>query len=424
MININFNLRNPKGKKSSVRIILRYGNDRFYYPIKERIEVKYWDSLNQCARKSMEGSMEFNERLKSVKRKIERSYRAFLNDNDLRVPDKEELIEVLDIAFEKSKSPIYSKFFSKYIEKYIENAKTRLNQKTGKPISKNTIKTYVTLQKHIVEFENKKLRAITFKAIDLDFYGDYTDFLIKEYSLSTNAIGKDIQIMKAILNEASERGVTINHSYKSSRFKVIREESDSIHLNEVEIQELYQLDLSKEKNYETVRDLFVIGCYTGLRYSDYSNIKPENFTGDGNIKIRTIKTNETVTIPVLPIVKEILNKYNNKLPKSISNQKTNEYLKEIGKKIESFKVIVGKEITKGGQRISLTKAKWEMITSHTARRSFATNFYLKGYPALTIMAITGHRTEKAFLKYIKVGQAGQVKYFKSIADKENQLKAI
>ena len=83
-----------------------------------------------------------------------------------------------------------------------------------------------------------------------------------------------------------------------------------------------------------------------------------------------------------------------------------------------FKKIVGKSITKGGTRIDLSKEKWELVSTHTARRSFATNYYLKGFPTLTIIAIIGHKTEKSFRKYIKVTQFEQIKYFNSIVQKQ------
>ena len=90
------------------------------------------------------------------------------------------------------------------------------------------------------------------------------------------------------------------------------------------------------------------------------------------------------------------------MPPAISNQKTNEYLKEIGEQIKSLKVVVSKTLTKGGLKVTTNYKKWELLTTHSGRRSFATNEYLNGTPSITIMAITGHKTEKAFLRYIKL----------------------
>jgi integrase len=106
---------------------------------------------------------------------------------------------------------------------------------------------------------------------------------------------------------------------------------------------------------------------------------------------------------VSEIMEKYKDKYDNSLPPSISNQKMNGYLKEIGKKAGLLERI---NITKyrGAQRITETFYKYDLISTHTARRSFATNLYLSDFPAISIMKITGHRTEKAFMKYIKVTQ--------------------
>jgi integrase len=149
-----------------------------------------------------------------------------------------------------------------------------------------------------------------------------------------------------------------------------------------------------------VRDLLIVGCWTGVRFSDISQITPDAIE-DYIIYIKQSKTGGKVAIPVHDYVKAILDKYDGSLPPSISNQRFNEYLKEVVKKAK-VKDIVHKAITKGGVTRSKSYSKWELVTTHTGRRSFATNNYLMGVPTLTIMAITGHKTESSFLKYIKV----------------------
>jgi len=113
------------------------------------------------------------------------------------------------------------------------------------------------------------------------------------------------------------------------------------------------------------------------------------------------KTQNRVTIPIHPTVKEILAKYPNGLPKCPPNQVFNRYLKDLGKKLPQLDTDFEKVLTRGGVADPKTYKKYELLQSHTARRSFATNEYLNGTPTITIMAITGHRTEKSFLAYIK-----------------------
>ncbi|MEJ7685057.1 MAG: site-specific integrase [Segetibacter sp.] len=171
---------------------------------------------------------------------------------------------------------------------------------------------------------------------------------------------------------------------------------------------LYNYDFSNDKRLEKVRDLFVFGCYVGLRFTDYSTIKEENIVNVDNdlfIKVITQKTKELVIIPCNTIVLDIFRKYrenNNKLPKSLSNQKFNDYIKEACR--------IAGLTTKGRLLEEPEKEIWECVSSHTARRSFATNYYLEGFPTIDLMKITGHKTEKAFLTYIRVSKLDAAKH--------------
>ncbi|HVW99216.1 MAG TPA: site-specific integrase [Candidatus Babeliaceae bacterium] len=171
------------------------------------------------------------------------------------------------------------------------------------------------------------------------------------------------------------------------------------------------MDLSGNSSPEKIRELFLIGCYTGLRYSDYSTLTTDKIKG-GFIRGIQIKTGDPVTIPLHDAVIRILKKYPNGLPKSSSNQKTNKYLKDVGKEIPRLKAEIEKQFAKAGEKKRVKFKKWELLTTHTARRSLATNALLESTPTLTIMAITGHKTEKAFLKYKKLSSADYAKLLK------------
>lgn len=189
-------------------------------------------------------------------------------------------------------------------------------------------------------------------------------------------------------------------NFRSKKFKVLKEDSDSVYLNEEEITRLYNLDLSKTERLDKTRDLFIIGCWTGLRFGDLSQVNRDNIKDDF-LTVRTKKTDQKIVIPLHHLVKSTLEKYNYSLPRLISNQKLNDYLKEICEMAEINEDTV-KSMTKGGKTSSTKNKKFDLITSHTARRSFATNQYLRGVPSRLIMMITGHKTETVFLKYIKV----------------------
>ena len=130
---------------------------------------------------------------------------------------------------------------------------------------------------------------------------------------------------------------------------------------------------------------------------DKSNIKGEV------LSFRQHKTNNRVAIPIHPVVREVLEKYNYELPAEISNQKFNDYIKEVAR-LAGLTMIETKTRTEGGKANTTRCEKWQLVSSHTGRRSFATNMYKRGLPSIMIMSITGHKTESAFLKYIKVRQ--------------------
>jgi integrase len=184
-----------------------------------------------------------------------------------------------------------------------------------------------------------------------------------------------------------------------------REEPPAIYLTEDELTKLFQLDLSGNPRLSRIRDLFLVGCYTGLRFSDFTELKPGNYkkTPDGKeyIEMMTQKTGTKVTIPVKSEVREIVSRYNYQLPKAISNQKFNDYLKEVGK-LAGLDEPTMLTRFRNGKRVDQTFPKYELMTSHTARRSFASNAYKAGVPVRYVMTVTGHKTEKEFYKYVRI----------------------
>jgi integrase len=424
---VGFQLKRPNSSLTSIYADISYEGYRMKYYISESINPKYWNRDNKRAKETSKfrEHPEFNTRLDNLCTGIKNVYRRYLNDRN-EVPNPSLLKTLLDQEFDKkvkvTEQPID---FFRFFENLISQSKsgTRLNPKTGKPISPNTVKTYNTTLKHLQNFQKIIKKKIDFETIDLDFYSDFIEYLTKEVRLSTNAIGKNIQILKLILGDAAEHGLNKNTAFKGKRFITIREKSESIYLNQEELNEIAALDLSENKKLEKVRDLFIIGCYTGLRFSDVSTLTSKNIK-EGEIEITQIKTGDPVRIPCHSVVKKLLNKYDGEFPKAYSNQKTNEYLKEIGKKVESLKSHFSKSFTKAGQRATKNFPKWELLTTHTARRSFATNLYLAEVPPITIMAITGHRTEKAFMKYIKVTPKEHSKILKMYWEKEGNLNVI
>jgi integrase len=286
------------------------------------------------------------------------------------------------------------------IERFLKELPNRKDKETGLFITTNTIKQYKVFEKHLRDFaKNTRKKDFDLSGIDQTFYDKFVSFLHGK-SFAQNTVGKTIKILKTILNEATLQGYNTNLCYNS--FHVFKEDIDTVYMDENELQQLKDTDLSKTPYLDRARDWFLLLAWTGCRFSDLGKVAKTDIK-DGFITFRQQKTNNKVTIPLHPVVLEILEKYNYDLPSEISNQRFNEYIKEACR-IAGINGTETMTRTKGGEQIRTTFEKWEHVSSHTGRRSFCTNMYKRGLPTLMIMSISGHKTEKSFLKYIKVRQ--------------------
>lgn len=307
-----------------------------------------------------------------------------------------------------------------FVRWYIETCPTRLvrgsKARAGRFISPDTIRRYKTTQNGLEAFAKTYPRTLEFDNIDAGFYKAFTAWLTTR-NYATNNVSKYVENVKGFMSAAVDEGFTTNMAYR--KFSNLREDAENIYLTETELQRIYDLDLSKNVRLDRVRDLFIFAAWTGLRFSDFSTLQPEHIKTDedGNqyLDLRQRKTGGRVQIPIVhEVITKLLAKYSGSLPAGISNQKTNDYIKEICQQAELSERIL-KHVTKGGKavvktsdgwdKMSVGVEKWTLVTSHTARRSFATNMFKRGMPTMLIMKLTGHKKESEFLKYIKIDAA-------------------
>lgn len=392
-----FKLKEPNSKTETLIYLNFYYNyKRFKYSTGEKINPRHWNETFQRAKETKQFPQypEFNARLDKFQNGINNAYRKVLNDGiqpNNAILKKELEAELSDNIIKPYKLNLFD-----FIERFIEESK--LVKREG------TVKVYKTSFKYLQKFASHLRTGIDFDTITLDFYNQYIHFLSTKHNLSANTIGKHIKTLKTFMSEATERGLNDNFQFKKNKFKTIREEADTVYLSVQELSQIERLDLSASPRLEKVKDLFLIGCFTGLRFSDFTQIKPENIIESKSLmQVRTQKTGERVSIPLHRVVKTILKKYNDNLPKAYSNQVMNRYIKEVCC-IAGIKEELETTITKGGKLVKTPEKKFNLISTHTARRSFATNLYLADVPSISIMKITGHKSEKSFLKYIRVTQ--------------------
>jgi integrase len=392
MAKVSFVLKEPnKNGDSLVFLVFRYNKYKLKYSISECVPPELWNPEKKRARESrlFPGYLEFNARLVNIENYIFNIYRKFINDGIHPTPDM--LREALDVKLQKRKALFRNDL--------IEFAMQIIKNSSKKP---NTIKHYKQTLRVLKEYRKSINRNILFEDVNLDFYDRFVKFCIECKGYGTNTIGGLVKNIKVFMNEAFDRKLTTNIEYKNRKFKTIEEDPETIYLTMSEIKRILALDLTGNAKLNRVRDLFMIGCFSGLRYSDLSKLKADHFS-DNKLKIQTEKTGQIVVIPLHPLIKGILAKLGGKPPEAMSNAKMNEYLKELGE-LAGLDENVMIHFTKAGKKVSEKYRKYELVTVHTARRSFATNAYLDGLPTISIMKITGHRTEKAFLKYIKISQ--------------------
>ena len=294
-----------------------------------------------------------------------------------------------------------------HIEKFIEAAPQRKDKETGKFLAYNNIQQYRATYKHLIAFaKSKRKKDFEFENIDQKFYDAFVTYL-QGLGFTANSVGKHIRILKLMLNEAPRE---LREAANYDKFHVFTEDVDTVYLNEAELQQLKDTDFGDAHYLDRVRDWFLLLCWTGCRFSDLSKVMQTDIK-DGFITFRQQKTNNKVTIPLHPVVLDILEKYHYQMPEAISNQRFNEYIKEAAKRagIDSLE---SETKTVGGERTTKAHPKYKLISSHTGRRSFATNMYKRGLPSLMIMSVTAHRTEKSFLRYIRVTQSEHAEMMK------------
>jgi len=390
-VNFRLNKKNKKDKMGFLRMDFSYTGKRFRYFVGISLPENHWSNTKQRVKSSVSNSLEINKRLSEIAKEVIKIYYELVNNN--MTPSNAMLKEKLDDSLRGISSQLS---FFEFVDEFIKRSSNTKKASTRKEYV-YTINDLKTFEKHIK-------RRIEWDTIDMKFYDSYMDYQYNVKGNSQNLFGKRIKTLKTFLNDAYERGANKHLMYKG--FKVLQKETDAIYLTEDEIEKIYKLDLTENKRLEKVRDLFIVECNTGVRFEDLMHIEKENVLKD-SIKIKIRKTGEVLNTLLLPDTQAILKRYNYELPK-ISNTNYNLYLKEIGE-LAGINDTINHNTYRAGKEISIKKKKFELISSHTSRRSFATNMYHRGYSSMIIMSITGHKKESTFLKYIRITNEEAVK---------------
>jgi integrase len=286
------------------------------------------------------------------------------------------------------------------IDDYI---KSKINK-----VCKDMPRIYRNMKDHLKAFEIFRGKPITFDCMDLTFYEEFVDFLSYDYvqrrrkeqivGLKTNTVGKTIKQLRTFLGNRVRKRIIPPIDLHG--WTILEVETDAVYCTRDEINLIYQLNLSKYPHLIDYRNLFVLGCLTGLRFSDFSLLMKDDLRGDMLHKMQQ-KSNHWVVIPLLAGARVILENHLNKNVEPLTNAEFNRHIKSIAR-LAGINQMIKFSFKKGKKEKVEIKPKYEWITSHTCRRSFCTNEFLAGTPVELIMKISGHKSVKDFYKYIRI----------------------
>jgi len=338
------------------------------------------------------------------------------------------LFNAMEVFFKRASSKGQSELVICAIQDIINTANTRDNGKGGVGLSKCRINSYKRLLVLFTEFQKDKNYKVT--QLDKMVFDSFKKWLLGEKEYSATYSLKKLSDLKTVCKDARSNGVEAStelNDIKTKQVATYEDDMEVVILTSLEIEKIENATLTRDA-LVNARKWLILAVFTGQRgQSLTTRIKKENFERYGTdlvIKIRQKKGNKSVIIPVLPKVKEI---YENGMPYTISLTKLNKHFKEIGKIAGLNEPTMGRIIEvdiKGKKRgVKKLRPKYQYISTHIGRRSFASNHYGK-IPTPIIMRVTGHSKESTFLGYINQTDDSHVDtfldYYKAEELKEQQ----
>ncbi len=438
MANIQFRLQKSTNEKKPISIRFKVGrkidvtaNTGF------SINEKDWTALN-LPKKNNDINKLLHKSLLKLQNHLEDSYTKSLTDST--VIDKFWLLNQISECFERH-DKTDTGIITNHIQYIIDNANTR--QIAGRKelgISQSRIKGYETFKKVIEEYEKHSKKKINFLDVNKSFVDKFKNWLINKKNYSTNYAGKQLDNLKTVCLDAEKTEIKITpYSKQIKGFTETNEERLIVTLSFDELEQIRTSNKITNNSLINARKWILIGCEIGQRGGDLVNISTENIrykAGRMYLDVIQQKTKKAVTIPIInPYVIDILE---NDFPYKVSSQKLNEHIKKVCQLAGINDIIEGKKINPDAdknkpetiRKIKDFYPKWELITSHSFRRSFATNYYKK-IPTAILITITGHSKESLFLQYINKSEDKDANadlfmqfYEKMNKDKSPELKVI
>lgn len=373
---------------SLLYLVLREDGKREKISLQLKEDPATFDKVHYVFTKANAHHKTLNARLNVIKSKMELLVRESEVTNDTLLEFKKKVAEVINVSVKEKVDTSEENMFLPYFSKWSMEENTKHKYNRYKRYTYNTLVEY---------FGDKKP---TFDDINYAFCEDFIEWMSAR-NLCANTRGSHVKFVKAAMNEAFKNRLHNNEDFRTFRKEM--EQIDAVYLTNDEVTKIAELPLCG--HHKLARDLFIVGCHTGMRFSDYSRLSMNDIS-DGVIHFITQKCNAPVDIPAHPRVLKILENYGGTMP-SMTGQKLNLYIKEVCKEAGINESVL---VRKSGKQERYQKYK--LVSSHTARRTGLTNMYKAGIPTYRCMMISGHKTEQVFLTYLRITQEENAEFLK------------
>lgn len=384
---VKFNLHNRSEKETSIKLIYFRRGKRFKWATGQKIAPKHWDDKKQRVKTRVRGSKSINDFLDRCALIVQQVVQEFRMNGDFATN------QILRKALDEQTAKVSTEEVSilEYMRGWIDRRKGTGDYAAG------TIKRYNRDLNNLERFFKTK-RFYTWEEIDLEMLQLMKNYFIVKKGHKTSYLNKIVQQLKMVMDEAYERGIHKNLSYTSKNFTVSAKAPDKIALKPAELEKLMSVKLNERL--EKIRDRFYVGCMVGQRYSDLFKINLSDcyeVKGKMMYRFRSTKTITRTVIPINQQVVDILEKYEGALP-PITNQKFNKGLKDLFE-FAGFTSMVKVYVEEFGKMTEKAFPMFELISTHTMRRTFITNALAAGLPHTDIMVVTGISSVDTLMKY-------------------------
>ncbi|MDV3928754.1 integrase [Elizabethkingia anophelis] len=404
---------NPTAK---LRFRVKWNGNIVAFNVGYRVEIEKWSTDTQrCKINTSHGEKKvaanvINRKIQQYESACENIFSKFILNN--KVPEADEFRNSFNTEIGKVSKVVNDHGFFDVFDTFAYEESV-INQWT--PATHTKIQT---LKNHLLNFDAN----LAFEDLTEQKLTDFQFYLQNDLNFKNTTILKQIAFFKWFLKWAKKKGYNQNIAFEIFKPKLKTTQKKVIFLTWSELTQLREYKIPQPKQYlERVRDVFLFQCFTGLRYSDVFNLKRSDIK-ENHIEITTVKTSDSLVIELNKFSKAILEKYKNvhfegdKVLPVISNQKTNDFLKELAE-LAGIDEPVRETYYKGNQRIDEVTPKYALLGTHAGRRTFICNSLSLGIPPQVVMKWTGHSDYKAMKPYIDI--ADEIKV--NAMDKFNQL---